>query len=178
MKIMASGPIASWQIDGETVETVIDLIFLGSKITVDSDCSYEIKRRLASRKESYDKSRQCIKKQTHHSAYKCPYSQGYGLPSGHIWLWKLDCEEGRAPKNWFLQTVVLEKTPESPLDSKEIKPVNLKGNQPWIFTGRTNAEVIILWPPDSLERTLKLGKIEGRRSRERQRMSWLESITN
>ena len=68
-------------------------------------------------------------------------SQGSGLPSGHIWLWKLDHEEGRAPKNWCLQTAVLQKTPESPLDSKEIKLVNLnKGNQPWILIGRTAAE--------------------------------------
>ena len=66
--------------------------------------------------------------------------QGYGLPSGHAWLWKLDCKEGRTPKNWCLWTVVLEKTPESPLDRKEIKPVNLKWDQPWIFTGRIDAE--------------------------------------
>ena len=73
-------------------------------------------------------------------ADKYPYSQGYGLPSSHVWLWELDRKEGRMPKNRCLQTVVLEKTPESPVDSKEIKPVNLKGNQPWIFVGRTDAE--------------------------------------
>ena len=65
-----------------------------------------------------------------------PYSQGYGLPGGHVQLWELDCKEGWAPKNWCLQTVVLEKTPETPLDSKELKPVNLKKNQPWLLTGR------------------------------------------
>jgi len=65
-----------------------------------------------------------------------PYSQGYGLPGGHVQLWELDCKEGWAPKNWCLQTVVLEKTPETPLDSKELKPVNLKRNQPWLLTGR------------------------------------------
>ena len=68
-------------------------------------------------------------------------SQGYILPSGHVWLWKLDCKEGWVLKNWCLQTVVLVKTPERPLDSKEIRSVNLKGNQPWIFIGRIDAEV-------------------------------------
>ena len=78
-------------------------------------------------------------------------SQGYILPSGHVWLWKLDCKEGRIPKNWCLWTVMLEKTPESPLNSKEIKPVNLKGNQPWIFTGRTDAEAEapVFWSSDA-----------------------------
>ena len=82
----------------------------------------------------------CIEKQRHYSADKGPYSQGYGLPSGHVQLWELDCKESRAPKNWWLWIVVLEKIPESLLDSKEIKPVNLKGNQPWTLLGRTDAE--------------------------------------
>ena len=84
------------------------------------------------------------------------------------------------PKNWCLQIVVLEKTLESPLDSKEIKPVNPKGNQPWIFIGRTDAkaEAPILWPLDAKkEKTLMLGKIEGRRQRG-QRMRWLDAIIN
>ena len=67
-------------------------------------------------------------------------NQGYGLPSGHMWLWELDHKEGRMPKNWSLCTVVLEKTPESPFDSKEIQPVNLKGNQPWVLIERTDTE--------------------------------------
>ena len=96
-----------------------------------------------------DKPRQCVEKQRHYSANKGPYSQGYGLPSGHLRLWKLYHKEGRMPKNWCLWTLVLEKTPESPLDSKEIKPVYPKWNQPWIFIGRTDAlaEIPILWPP-------------------------------
>ena len=95
--------------------------------------------------------KQCIEKQTHYSADKGPYSQGYGLPSGHIWLWELDCKEGRAPNNWCLQTVVLEKTPESPLDSKEMKLVSLKRNQPWILVGSTDAEVEtgVFWSSDA-----------------------------
>ena len=80
--------------------------------------------------ENYDKSRQHIKKQRHHLADKDPSSQSYGFSSSHVWIWELDLKEGWAPKNWCFQTVVLEKTLESPLDSREIKPVNLKGNQP------------------------------------------------
>ena len=81
-----------------------------------------------------------VEKQRHYSANKDPYSQGYGLPSGHRRSWEMSCKEGRMPKNWCLWTVAVEKTPESPLDSREIKPVNLKGDQPWIFTGSTDAE--------------------------------------
>ena len=105
------------------------------------------------------------------------------FPSSHVWIWALDHkEEGWAPKNWCFWTVVLEKTLESPLECKEIKPVNPKGNQPWIFFGRTDAEAPILWSPDvkranSLEKTLVLGKIEGRR-RGWQRMRWLDGITD
>ena len=84
-KIMASGLITSWQIDGETVETVRDFIFLGSKITGDGDCSHEIKT-LAPWKKSYDQPRQHIKKRRHYFANKCPYSQSYGFSSGHVWI--------------------------------------------------------------------------------------------
>ena len=95
---------------------------------------------IASWQERYDRSRQCVEKQRNHSADKGQYSQGYGLPSGHVVLWELDCKEGRGPKNWCLWTEVLEKTSESSLDYKEIKPVNLQGNQPWTLLGRTDAE--------------------------------------
>ena len=97
-------------------------------------------------------------------------------------MWELDHKEGWAPKNWCFWTVVLEKTLESPLDCKEIQPVHPKGNQPWIFIGRTDAEAEapIHWPPDaksdSLEKTLMLGKIEGRRRRGWQRKRWLDGI--
>ena len=85
----------------------------------------------------------------HHFANKRPNSQSYGFPSSHVWMWKLDHKDGWAPKNWCFQIVVLEKTLESLLDSKEIKPVNPKGNKPWIFTGRMDAEAPILWPLDA-----------------------------
>ena len=97
-------------------------------------------------------------------------------------MWELDNKKGWEPKNWCLQMVVLEKTLESPLDRKEIQPVNPKRNQSWIFIGRTDTEASILWPPDaranSLEKILMLGKIEGRRRRGWQRMRWLDGITN
>ena len=99
-------------------------------------------------------------------------------------MWELDYKESWAPKNWCFWTVVWEKTLESPLDYKEIQPVHPKGNQSWIFIGRTDAEAEtpILWPPDvkndSFEKTLMLGNIEGVRKRGRQRMRWLDCITD
>ena len=82
---------------------------------------------------------------------KGPSSQGYGFSSSHVWMWELDYKESWVPKNWHSWTVVLEKTLESPLDCKEIQPVHPKGNQSWVFTGRTDveAETPILWPPDA-----------------------------
>ena len=101
--------------------------------------------------ESYDQSRQHIKKQWHYFANKDPSSQGYSFPSGHVWMWELDYKESWALKNWCFWTVVLEKTLESPLDGKEIQPVHPKGNQSWVFIGRTGveAETTILWTPDA-----------------------------
>ena len=88
------------------------------------------------------------KKQRHYFADKGPYSQSYGFFSSHVQMWGLNHKEDWALKSWCFQTVVLGKTLESPLDCKEIKPVKPKGNQPWIFIGRTNAEAPVLWPPD------------------------------
>ena len=104
---------------------------------------------LAPWKESYDKPRQHIQKQRHHFTNKGLYSQNCGCSSSHVQMWKLDYKKGRELKNWWLQTVELEKTLERPLDSKEIKPVSPKGNQPWIFIGRTDTEAPILWSPDA-----------------------------
>ena len=186
IKIMASGPITSWQTDAETTETVTDFIFLDSKITADGDCSYGIKKTLVPWKKSNDKSRQCIKKQRHYFANKGPSSQTYGFSSSHVWKWELAHKEDRVRKNWCFWAVVLEKTLESPLDSK-IKQINPKGNQSWIFIWRTDAEAKapilqylghLLWRVDSLEKTLILGKIEGRRRRGQQRMRWLDGITD
>ena len=111
---------------------------------------------------------------------KSPSSQGYGFSSSHVWMWELDYKESWAPKSWCFWTVVLEKTLGSPLDCSEIKPVNPKGNQSWLFIGRTDAEgeMPILWSPDSLQKILVLGKIASRRRRWRQRMKWLNGITD
>ena len=134
---------------------------------------------ISSWQESDDKPKQYVEKQRHYSADKGLYSQGNGLPSGHVQLWELDQKQGRIPKNWCLWTVVL-KTSESPLDSKEIKPVNLKGDQPWMFTGRTDAEAEApvlghqMGTDDSLEKSPMMGKIEGRRRRGHQRMRWMD----
>ena len=100
-------------------------------------------------KESYDQPRQHIKKQRHYFANKGPCSQVYGFSSGHVWMWELDYKESWVLKNWYFWTVVLEKTLESPLDCKEIQAVHPKGDQSWVFIGRTDAEAEtpILWPP-------------------------------
>ena len=103
---------------------------------------------LAPWKKSYEKPRHRIEKQRHYFANKGLYSQRYGFSSSHVWVWELNHEEGWVPKNWCFWIVVLEKTVESPLGCKEIKPVHPKGNQSWIFIGRTDAEAPILWPPD------------------------------
>ena len=147
-KIMASGPIASWQIDGETMETATDFIFLGSKITTNGDCSHEVKRcLLLGRKattnlDSILKSRDITLPTKVHlvKAMVFPVVM-YGCESWAIKkaeCWRIDAFE-----------LVLEKTLDRPLDSKEIKPVNPKGNQFWIFIGRTDAETPIIWPPDA-----------------------------
>ena len=137
---------------------------------------------LAAWKKSYDQPWQHIEKQRHYFANKGPYSQSYGFSSSHVWMWELDYKESWALKNWCFWTMVLEKTLENPLDCKEIQPIHPKGDQSWIFIGRTDAEAEtrILWPPDwrtdSIEKTLMLGKIEGRRRRGQQRMRWLDGI--
>ena len=147
---MASGPITLWQADREKMKTVTEFIFLGSKITEDSDHYHEIKRHLPPWKKSYDQPRQHIKKQSHHFANKCPYSQSYGFSSSHVWMWELDHKESWVPKNWCFW-IVLEETLESPFNCTEIKPVNPKGNQSWIFIGKDDAEAEAptLWPPDA-----------------------------
>ena len=137
-------------------------------------------------KKSYDKARHCIKMQRPHCANKGLYSQSYNFSNGHEWMWELDHKEGWVPKNWCFWTVVLEKTLENPLDSKEIKAVSPKRNQSWMFIGRTDAEAEtpVLWPPDAkswlITKVPDAGKDqeEGGRRRGPQRMRWLDSITD
>ena len=127
------------------------IYYFGSQITADGDCSHEIKRRLllAPWKKSYDQPRQHIKKQRHYFINKSPSSQGCSFSSSDVCMWELDYIESWVPKNWCFWTVVLEKTLESPLDCKEIQPVHPKGDQSWMFIGRTDVEAAtpILWPP-------------------------------
>ena len=147
-KIMTSSPITSWQTEGGKVETVTDFIFLGSKITADSDCSHEIKRHLLLGRKAMTNLDSVLKNRDHFSN-KDLYGQSYGFSSSHVWMWELDHKEAWVPMNWCFRTVVLEKTLESPLGCKEIQPVSPKGNLSWIFIGRTDAEAKapILWPP-------------------------------
>ena len=135
-------------------------------------------------KNSYNQTRQHIKKQRYYFANKGPCSQGYGFFSSHVWMWELDCEENWAPKNWCFWTVVLEKTLESPLDCKEIQPIHPKENQSWMFIGRTDAEVetTILWLPDTKNWLIWKDPDAGKdwRPKEKgiQRMRWFNGITD
>ena len=149
-KIKASGPITSWQIDGGIMETVTDFIFLGSKTTADGDCSHEIKRCLLLGRKVMTNLGSVLKSRDMTLPTKDHLVKAMIFFSSHGWLWELDHKEGWAPKNWCFWAVVLEKTLKSPLVSKEIQPVNPKGNQSWIIIGRTDveAETPILWPPD------------------------------
>ena len=139
---------------------------------------------LAPWKKSYDKPRQHIKKQKHYFVNKGLSSQGYGFSSSHVWMWELDYKESWALKNWCIWTVVLEKTLESPLDCKEIQPVQSEGDQPWISLEGLMLKLKLQYlghlmrRNDSFEKTLMLGKIKGGRRRGRQRMRWLDGITD
>ena len=139
---------------------------------------------LAPWQESYDQPRQHIQKQRHYFANKGPSSQGYGFSNGHVWMWELDYKESWAPKNWCFWTVVLEKTLESPLDCKKIQPVHPKGDQSWLFIGRTNVKLKLQYfghlmrRADSFEKILMLGKIEvGEKGDNRGWDGWMASLT-
>ena len=137
---------------------------------------------LAAWKKSYDKPRQHTKKQRHHSANKGLSSQSCGFSSIHVLMWELDHKEGWTLKNWCFQTVVLEKTLESPLDRRKMKPDNPKGNQPWIYTGSPDGEAPILWPPDVKSyptgKVPDAGKDWGQKEKGQQRMRCSDGITD
>ena len=182
---MAPSPITSWQIEGEKVEVVTDFLFLGSQITADGEHSHETRRWLLLGREAMTILDRVLKSnERHHFVDKGLYSQKYGFSSSHVRMAEMQHKEGWAPKDWCFQNVVLEKTLKSPLDCKVIKPVNPKGNQPWIFIGRfdAEAEAPILWLPNVkswlIGKDPDAGKIEGRRRRGWQRMRWLDGITN
>ena len=147
-KIMASGPITSWQIDGETVETVTDFIFLGSKITADGDCSHEIKRRLLLGRKVMTNLDSILKNRDITLSTKVCLVKAMVFPVVMYGCENWTIKESWAPKNWCFWTVMVEKTLKSPLDCKEIQPVHPK-DQSWVFIGRTDveAETPTLWPP-------------------------------
>ena len=135
-------------------------------------------------KESYDQTRQHTEKQRYYLVNKGLSSQGYVFSSGHVWMWELDYKESWAPKNWWFWTVVLEKTPESPLDYKDFQPIHPKGDQSWVFIGGTDveAETLILWPPDAeswlIGKDPHAGKNWGQEEKGMTRMRWLDGITD
>ena len=137
-------------------------------------------------KESYDPPLiwQHIKKQRHYFANKDPSSQGCGFSGSHVWMWELDWKESWVLKNWCFRTVVLDKNLENPLDCKEIQPVHPEGDQSGCSLKGLMLKLKLryfghlMWRADSFEKTLMLGKIEGRRRREWQRMRWLDGITD
>ena len=145
---------------GEKMETVTDFIFLGSKITPDGNgCSLlKIKRHLLFGWKALTNIGSILKSRVLTLPTKAHIDKAMVFFSSHVLMWELDHKEGWEPKNWCFRTMVLEKTLESPLDWKEVKAVNRKRNQPWIYIGRTDteAEAPILWPPD--EKSLLFGK--------------------
>ena len=147
---MTFSPITSRQIDGETMETVTDYYFFGSNITAGGDCGHEIKRHVFFGRKAMTNPDSMLKSWDITLPASLS-SQSYGFSSGHIWIWELDYKERWMLKNLCSWTVVLEKTLESPLDYKEIQPVHPKGDQSWVFIGRTDAETETptLWPPDA-----------------------------
>ena len=180
---MASSPITSWQIDGETMETVTDFIFLGSKITADGDCSHEIKRRLLFGRKAMTNLDSLLKKQIHYFADKGPYGQSYDFPvvmqRCESWTtlkaecWRIDGFKMCWRRLWRVpwtarrskQSILKEINPDSTLEGLMLK-LKLQ------YFGH------LMWRADSEEKTLMLGNIEGRRRRGRQRMRWLDGITD
>jgi len=147
-----------------------------------SDCSHQIQRCLLLGRKAMTNLDSVLKKQRHHFPNKGPYSQSYSFSSSHVWMWKLDHKKGWMLRNWCFWTGVLDKTLENPLDSKEIKLVNHKGNQPWTFIGKTDDEAPTLGPSDSkwwpIGKDLDSGKDWGQEEKGLQKMRWLDGITD
>ena len=182
-KIMESGPITSWEIDGETVETVSDFIFLGSKIIADGDCSSEIKRCLLLGRKVMTNLDSILKSRDITLPTKGRLVKAMVFPvvmyGCEIWtVKKAEHQRIDAFELWCWRRL------ESPLDCKKIQPVHSEGAQSWVFIGRTDAKAKtqyfghLMQRVDSFEKTLMLGGIRGRRRRGRQRMRWLDGITN
>ena len=180
---MASGPITSWQI-GKQLKQWLTLFFKAPKspqmviVAIKLKDAYSLEGKVMTNLDSILKSRDIS------LSNKDPYSQGYGFSRGHVWMWELDYKESWGPKNWCFSTVVLEKTLESPLDCKEIQPVHPKGDQSWVFIGRTDveAETLIFWSPDVknwiIWKDPDAGKDWGQEEKGTTEDVWLDGITN
>ena len=165
-----------WGNNGNSKQT---LFSWAPKSLQGGDCSCEIKGHLLLGRKAMTNLDSILRSRDITLLTKVHLVKAMFFSSSHVWMWELDYKEGWAPKNWCFWTVVLEKTLESPLDSKEIKPVNPKGNQSWIFTGRTDAEAEVPVLGHLMWRASRgLRKIEGRRRRGWQRTRWLNGITN
>ena len=182
-KIMAASPITSWQIDGETMEGVTDLIFLSSKITADDDCSHEIKIHLLLGRKAMT-NLDSILKSRDYFANKGQSSQSYDFCNSHESMWELDHKESWALKNWCFWTVVMEKTLRVPWTARRSNQSVIKGISPeYSLDGpmmklKLQKSGHLMRKTESLEKTLMLGQIEGRRRRGWQRMRWLDGTTD
>ena len=183
-KIMASSPITSWQINGETMETVTDFIFLGSKITADGDCSHEIKTRLLLGRKAITNLDSILKSRDITFANKGPSSQSCGFSISHVWMWELDYKESWAQNNWCFWTVVLGRLSTVLWTARRsnqsiLKEISLEYSLEGLML-KLKLQYFghLIWRTTSFEKTLMLGKIEGRRRRGWQRMRWLDGITN
>ena len=179
---MASGPITSWQIDGETVETVSNFIFGGSKIPADGDCYHEIKRHMLLGRKAMTNLDSILK--SRNIAIKDLSSQSYGFSSSHVWMWELDYKESWVPKNWCFWTVVWRRLLSVPWTARRSNQSILKEINPEYSLEGLMLKLKLqyfdhlMWRTDSFENTLMLGKIKGRRRRGWQRMRWLDGITD
>ena len=180
---MASGPFTSWQIDGETMETMTDFILGGSKITADGDWSHEINRHLLLERKVMTNLDSILKSRAITLPTKVHLVKAMVFPVvTYGWMWELDYKESWVGKNWCFWTVVLEKTLGNPLDCKEIQPVHLQRNQSWIFIGRTDAEaetpifVHLTQRTDSLEKLWCWERLKaGGEGDDRARDGWMTS---
>ena len=181
---MAPGSITSWQIDEETMETLTDFILGGPQITAHGDCLHEIKRCLLLGRKAMNNLDSILKSRDITLPTKVHIVKSYCFSSSQLWMWVLDYKESWVPKNWCFWTEVLEKMLESPMDCKEIQPVHSKEISPGCSLEGMMLKLKLQYfghlmrRTDSLEKTLMLGKIEGRRRRGQQRMRWLDGITD
>ena len=180
---MAFGPITSWQIDGETMETVTNFIFLGSKITADGDCSHEIKRHLLLGRKAMKNTDSILKAETL-LCWQGPYSQSYGFSSSNVWMWELDHKASWAPKNWCFWTWCWRRLLRVPWTARRSNQSILKEISPeYSLEGlmlKLNLQYFghLMRRTDSFEKTLMLGKIEGGRRMGQQRMRWLDGVSD